>query len=115
MQSFEFLGDYETDAGLPDGSVVRVKPGEVVEFDGDLTTDSSHWASTSKSVTATPTEAPAPTRVVLDPADDPENSAPPLNLPNNLTPSHIVEEPIAAPEAPAAPTTAPDSTSSTPA
>lgn len=105
MSRYEFLGDYETHAGLPDGSVVLVSPGDVVDL-GDVLADdpndhSGLWAETEKAATGAPADpaAPAVAATVLDPTDDPINSAPPLVLPDNLTPSHAV------PDAPAAETT----------
>lgn len=96
----KFLGHYESNAGLPDGSVALVQPGEVISYDGDLPEDSEQlglWEVTRSKVTETetPDEIPA-VPAPVDPADDPENSAPPLALPENLTPSHIPAEPAPA-------------------
>ena len=98
----KFLGHTESDAGLPDGSVVRVSPGDVIAYDGDLHEDGDvFWEVTTDGVTAEPADETAVAPVVLDPADDPTNSAPPLALPENLTPSYLTPD---APTVPAADT-----------
>jgi hypothetical protein len=111
MPNYEFLGPYESDAGLPDGSVVHVKPRDVISYDGTGEVDgSAFWAATHLEPTVTDLAPPAVAEAA--PAEAPTNlepTPPPAGTPT-ATPT------AAAPDlAPPADAPAPDAPAPTPA
>jgi hypothetical protein len=61
MTKYQFTGDYESNVTLPDGSVLLVDPGDVVDLT-DFGTDGPGpvWAATKSPVTVKPAVEPVP-------------------------------------------------------
>lgn len=58
MAQWQFVGEYETLAGLPDGSVVLVSPGEVVDL--SYADPGPLWSPVAKKSPGKGTPEPAP-------------------------------------------------------